>query len=569
MQGTHRGIAIVLLIALLIMTASCAKPTPTVRPTPTATPTVAPTPVPKATTLLTPGATPTPTATPASTPTPTAAPTPTPTPVPKPAGQLTIAAVLTAGENLDPSQGASSTKQFNVLIYDSLVGSNPDGTFSKQTGIARDWSISPDQTSFTFNLRPGIKFHNGDELTSTDVKFSLQYFMRPKGISSNAGLLRKTIKSVETPDPLTLVITTNMPAPFLNYYLSSMLSPEGMVLPSKYVQEKGEDYFANHPIGSGPYRFQEQVLGDHITFVATPSHWRVGVPKYESIVFKLVRDESTRVAMLKTGEVDLIDIGRERIKELSGFTIFKKVDSTIVGMHMLNTWQNDTYLSDVRVREALNLAIDRQQIRDFIFAGQADIIGSMPYGSWAIGYRPLPLYPYDPDKARRLLAEAYPKGVSLTINSWLPPGVPEVPKMNEAIASMWDKVGVKTKLVPLEYATHRAGIAKGEWPNVTSGTIAPNSPIVTNFRIYFHSAGALPVMKNPQMDALIESMEKETDIAKFGDLQFQVASYVRDQHMWIPILSVADVYAVNPKKITKWNMGKIPYDLNLGDLYIR
>lgn len=561
MRRTLSGIAITLLLALLLVAVSCAKPAPTPTPRPTPTPTAVPTPTP------TPRPTPTPTAAP--TPTPTAAPTPTPTPPPKPTGELVIAAVLTAGEVLDPTQGSMATKQYLEVLYDSLVGVNPDGTLSKQAGVAKDWSVSPDQTSFTFSLRPGIKFSNGDDLTSADVKFSLQFFMRDKSRSPNLGMLRSTIKSIETPDPLTVVVTTTKPAPFLLYYLSQTFACEGMVLPSKYIQEKGEDYFATHPIGSGPYRFEKQVLGDSITFVANPSHWRAGVPKYERIVFKLVRDESTRVAMLKTGEADVIDISRERIKELSGFNIFEKTGSTMVWVHLNNTWQKDTYLSDVRVREALNLAINREEIKNFIFQGRADIIGGVPSGTWAFGYKPLPLYPYDPDKAKRLLVEAYPQGISLTIISWLPPGTPEVVKMNEAVASMWGNVGVKTKIVPQEYATYRASQGKGELPNTASGSIAPNSPIVTLFPIYFSSGGALPLVKDAKMDDLIASWQKETDLAKFGEIQFQIAQSIRDQHYSIPIVAVSDVYAANPKKIAKWNLGKLPYDLNTEELYIR
>src|SRR5215470_17108534 len=209
---------------------------------------------------------------------------------------LTVALSSFSTEVLDPVLGGHVVKYYMSLMFDYLVGVTPDGQLSKDTGLATRWEPSADHKRWTFHLRRGVKFHTGDEVTSEDVKFSLQRAIGKRSTTGYAGPLRALIADIETPAPDRLVIITKDPTLIIPTYLSRSLSTEGMVLPKKYIESVGDDAFAQKPVGSGPYRFVEQVTGSHIKLVAVDSHWRVGVPRFKTITFKLVPEETTRVA---------------------------------------------------------------------------------------------------------------------------------------------------------------------------------------------------------------------------------------------------------------------------------
>src|SRR6185369_14795460 len=179
-----------------------------------------------------------------------------------------------------------------------LVGTTPDGQPSPNGGIATKWEHSPDYRRWTFQLRKGVKFHNGDDLTSEDVKFSLERAAGKRSTTGYAGSLRTLVDKIETPAPDRVVIVTKDPTLIIPAYLSRTLSSEGMIVPKKYIETVGDDAFARKPIGSGPYKFVEQVTGSHIKLAAVDNHWRTGTPKFKTMTFRLVPEETTRIALL-------------------------------------------------------------------------------------------------------------------------------------------------------------------------------------------------------------------------------------------------------------------------------
>ena len=219
-------------------------------------------------------------------------------------------------------------------MFDYLVGTTPDGQPSTSGGIATKWENSPDYKRWTFHLRKGVKFHNGDDLTSEDVKFSLQRAIGKRSTTGYAGPLRTLIQDIETPAPDRVVIVTKEPTLIIPTYLSRSLSTEGMVLPKKYIEANGDDAFARKPVGSGPFKFVEQVTGSHIKMTAVDNHWRIGTPKYKNVTFRLVPEETTRIALLRRGEVDVADVSRERVKELEkeAFPVHFRKDEAILSM---------------------------------------------------------------------------------------------------------------------------------------------------------------------------------------------------------------------------------------------
>ena len=302
----------------------------------------------------------------------------------------------------------------------------------RPAGSPSKWENSADHKRWTFHLRKGVKFHTGDEMTSEDVKFSLQRAMGKRSTTGYAGPLRTLIQDIETPAPDRVVIVTKDPTLIIPTYLSRSLSTEGMVLPKKYIEANGDDVFARKPVGSGPYKFVEQVIGSHIKLTAVDNHWRIGTPKYKTVTFKLVPEETTRIALLRRGEVDVADVSRERVKELEkeGFP-----DPPPQGggdpPHVVGARSRRPVgpTKDKRVREALNLAIDRNEIAQSIFGGFAEP-AAIPMGlSWSfkdVGFKVTPdmQYAYDPARAKKLLAEAgHANGFPLDMYAFQLPGL--------------------------------------------------------------------------------------------------------------------------------------------------
>lgn len=494
---------------------------------------------------------------------------------PRPSGELTVALSSLATETLDPVLGGHIVKFYLSQIFDYLVGVTPDGKLSKDTGVASRWDVSGDHTRWTFYLRKGIKFHNGDELTSDDVKWSIQRALGKRSTTGYAGPLRALVADIETPAPDRVVIVTKEPTLIVPSYLSRALSTEGMILPRKYIESKGDDYFATHPVGSGPYRFVERVSGSHLRLEAVDSHWRAGTPRYKTLVFRLVPEETTRVAMLRQGKADIIDLSRDRMKEVKadGFPIHLRRDDAHIDYWWVEPWDKAP-VKDRRVREALNIAIDRKELADTVFGGLAEP-GPIPYGlTWSfpdVGFKVTPElgYAYDPARAKKLLADAgYPRGFSMEMFAYRLPGLPEGRAMAEAVAGYWEKIGVETKLIPVDYAAFRKKWFDRSAPGALGYYNMANRNWIGTYALiekYGYSKEKSAAMHDPELDSMITAVTHQTDQAKVDALMRSIFTRLRTESLGVPLVSVHTPYA-SGKQIVSWNPGSIMYDLNLDEL---
>ena len=514
--------------------------------------------------------------------------TPTPAPAPEAAIQseghlrITYTSLGTDGVYPKASNVNAGGKDINTTIYDVVIGSDAQGAFSKETGLANDWSVSPDGKVHTIHLRQGIQFHNGEEVTSDDVVFSALEVMEDDSQTAFINELKPLWDSYETPDAYTWIINCHTTCLYAPWIFSGVRGTEGMIVPKAHYEAVGEEEFAKAPIGSGPYQFVGQILGDSavVESINRP-HFRGGpnggIPKYAQITFRGVSEETTRIAMLKSNQTDVIDVSRERIAPLAddGFNIFYKERALLTGMYFFQQWEEGNPFGDIRVREALNKAINRDAILEHIFLGRGSTT-LYPMGSYAeaSGYDPnQSSYPYDPDRSRQLLAEAgytedNPLEIKLAIYSF--GGIAEFPRMIEAVGADFEAVGVKVNFQPTEYGTlrsmRRAFNLGGGWvgPWGTHNRAAP-AEILSIVKVLKHSTATYTTYKNPEFDAIMDRAFASTDPEEVKTLIGEMQQHLLANYDGIPMVEVDSSFAAIPE-ITYWNTGKDSYDNNVDSL---
>jgi len=338
-------------------------------------------------------------------------------------------------------------------VYDTLVNVDTKGNI--QPGVATSWkTVSP--TQWEFKLRTGIRFQNGEPLDSTAAMASIQRILDPGNKSPWANRIA-LIDHMTAPDPTTLEIFTKSPfGTLLQGLLTVWLVPPG------YFKEKGLQGFAGAPIGSGPFKVGEYVKSDHVLLNGWKDGWR-GAPKLDSVLIRNLPEDSTRVSALEAGEVDIAwAVPAENTADIkkkgAGVVAVPIAQSMVIN---LQTTKGGP-LAEVRVRRALNYAIDKDAINRSILQGYGRVLDGQIVGQDGFGYDPtIKKYPYDKAKAKQLLADAgYANGFDVTFNGTVG-RYPKDKEIQEALVSQLAEVGVRAKLNILEQNAFLAGFFAG------------------------------------------------------------------------------------------------------------
>ncbi len=490
-----------------------------------------------------------------------------------PTGEVkTVAAALGTFGIPIPYRESVLANDWMQLLYDHLVGTTPDGKFSPDTGLAHKWEMSRDGLTWTFHLRKGVKFHDGVELTARDVKFSIELFMSPESLSDDSTVLRRDIKSIEVKDPYTVVIHCKQPAVLLISSFVNLDGTAGMVMPKDYFEKLGKDEFAKRPIGSGPYKWHSQMVGSFIKLDATDKHWRDGVPKYKYMTYLVIPEESTRLAMLRTGEADIARISRDSVKDAMNFglNVMTKESGMTLAFTPGNQWTSPAF-SDVRFRKALNLAIDKEAIAKQIFAGLAKPIATWPGSriSAVGGDLTLKPYAYDPQEAKRLVKEGGWEGYEFILVSYARAGCPEIQLVVEALAGYWQAVGLKPKLQLTDFGVFRTLSRSRKTDNMIYGTDDGANPEIAGLLIKcmerYYGKNMMSRVDIPELNEKFERIVKSTDVAEMSKLMAEIYRYAYDQYLMIPICEFPEKIATT-KRIPPWNPGVRRVDRNYYDL---
>ncbi len=489
-----------------------------------------------------------------------------------PAGEVKIVAPEFGDQVPIPYIEGGRGKDWFDLLFDHLVGVDSQGKFSSDIGLANKWEMSPDGTTWTFYLRKGVKFHDGVELTSKDVKFSIEQHRLPDATNPESGFIRKTVTNIDAKDPYKVVIQCKEPAIFLAQFLSNMESSFGQIVPKDYYEKVGKDGFIKHPIGSGPYRWHSQQVGASIKLEATEKHWRDGVPRYKYMTFIVIPEESTRLAMLRTGEADIARVSREAVKDAkgAGLNLVAKENAGVVVFILNMQWASPVF-SDVRFRKALNLAIDKEAIIKQLFVNLAKPLGGYP-GSHAVAFGgdlTLKPYPYDPQEARRLIKEGGWEGHEFALVSYPRAGCPEYPLVVEALAGYWQKIGLKPNIRISEWSVWRKAWGERKTQNTINGyddSLAPDlSGLVSKFEDKWFFGNPRSSANIPALNERFEKMRKSRDVAEISKLMREIYGYAYDQYLMIPICQIPDMIATT-KRIPQWDPGIRRQDRNYSDL---
>jgi len=458
----------------------------------------------------------------------------------KPEGEMRWALYVTLPPVwFDPGEVAGQLTPFWVLyaLHDALVKPMPGNMLSPS--LAESWTVSADQLVYEFKLREGLKFHNGDAFTAEDVKFS---FYRAKGSKA----LRDRVKEVVAVGPSRVRFVLHEPWPdFLTFY-GTILSGAGWIVPKAYVERVGDDGFKKAPVGLGPYKFVSYTPGIELVMEANEAYWRK-IPSVKRLVFKTVPDSTTRLAMLKRGEVDIAYLlegpQAQEVKRDPNLKLAFSGGIAIFYLDFLDQWDPKSPWHDRRVRLAANYAIDRQALSEAETLGASKPVGNHVPLTFEFAL-PLEPYPYDPAKAKQLLAEAgYPNGFDAGELHQLPPYF----ALGEAIGGYLQAVGIKLKLRMAERGAFMALISSKKAKGLCVCSTALYGNAASRLSEVIPSDGAWAYGGYPDIDALFKQQAVETDYKKREAMLHQIQRLVYERVRYGPIFQYVWPSGIGPR----------------------
>jgi len=438
---------------------------------------------------------------------------------PRPGGTL-ISAKTTEAPSLEPVlEQALGRIRLDPIFYNRLVEWSADGKLVP--ALAESWTTSADGKVWTFKLRRGVKFHNGREFVAADAKYSFERVLDPNGSSGGRGYL-SAIDGMETPDKNTLLVHTKQPSASL---LAGMAGGWSSIIPKEVVEEKGD--LRRTAVGTGPFIFQEWVPQSHLKARKNPDYWDKGKPYLDALELKVIPDEANIIAQLRTGNV------HHALLEDNKNYLLVKDDKRLnamraprLGFDMVMINHGRKPFTDVRVRQAISLAVDRNEVLQAAASGLGSVTGPLTPAMkpWA-----LPLeafkewYTPNPERAKKLLADAgFPTGFKTTLK--VIPTFPTMVAGAQVIAAQLKKVGIDAQIVQEEYGVWIKAIIKPSFDydltmNITTGDADPDSLLYRRFHSVekqWNNDG------DPEIDVLLDQGKLTVDLAKRKEIYDKV-----------------------------------------------
>ncbi len=459
-----------------------------------------------------------------------------------PEGQMTWGIHISLAPTwFDPAETPGIATPFMILyaLHDALVKPMPGNAMAPS--LAESWSLSKDGLVQEFVLRQGVKFHNGEPVTADDVKFS---FERYRGAANK--VMKDKVAAVEVVDPGRVRFRFKEPWPDFMTYYGSLTTGAGWIVPRKYLEKVGDDGFKRAPVGAGPYRFVSFNPGVELVLEANESYWRKS-PSVKRLVLKSIPDEATRLAMLKRGEADVVYLLQSALAEEARRTAGLTLRPTpIVSTHwlaFLDQWDPKSPWADRRVRLAANHAIDRQVMNEAITLGFSRITWSIIPQSFDFYWQP-PAYPYDPARAKQLLAEAgYPRGFDAG-DFWCEPATAT---MSEAAIGYLQAAGIRVRLRPLERAAFFKGYQEKKLKDIAYTITGAFGNAATRIETFVASGGTYVYGGYPDIDGLFREQAGELDRKRREAMLQRIQQLMHEKAMYAPIWELGFIHAQGPR----------------------
>lgn len=429
----------------------------------------------------------------------------------------------------------STTVELGVLnqIYDTLLYYSPDGTKDPEPRIAESYEISDDGLDYTFHLRDDVTFHDGTPVTADDVVFSIELYKASEYQGSQISML----SSVEATDEHTVVCHLDAPySPFLQGICSPMIA-------SKAYYESSEDDFVNNPIGTGPYKFVSRAKGSNIKLEANEDYYR-GAPEIKEVTFEVIPDSSTKAIALQTGEVNFAEIDsatKPQLEANPAITIAEVPTSTFSYIAM-NTEKEP--FNDVKVRQAINYAIDRDNLVAVCYDGEAEVNSNI-CAKERFGYSDDQFqYTYDPEKAKELLAEAgietpYDLGEILVAEKYS--------NLATVIQNDLKAVGLDVTISVKEFNSYISDLQNGSY-GITALNMTLEGDTQTlemAFTSDYIGIANNARYSDEEMDKLFEQARTETDNDKRAEVFNEIFTKAQDEAIYAVMCNPMTLYAYN------------------------
>jgi peptide/nickel transport system substrate-binding protein len=461
---------------------------------------------------------------------------------PASAGEAVMAWPITIAPTwFDPSTAPPQVTPFGILhaLHDALVRPMPGQTMGNS--LAQSWAESEDGLAYEFKLRQGLKFHNGDDVTAEDVKFSFERYKGAGARELNAHVLR-----VEVIDPLTVRFVLKEPWPDFMTFYGTTATAAGLVLPKRYLTQVGDEAFRKQPIGAGPYKFVSHNPGVEVVFEANPQYWR-RVPDVKRLIMRSVTEGTTRVAMLKKGEADMAFLlegpDAESVLRDPRLELTHTRHASAMWIEFADQWDPKSPWHDRRVRLAANHALDRRMISETACLGYCPALGIIvpPVMDFALPIEPVA---YDPHKAKQLLAEAgYPTGFDA--GDFTP--LTGFSIAGEAAANYLNEVGIRVKVRTMERAAFYAAWQEKKLRGLFLTAAGSSGNAATRLEAFVYSKGSHAYGGYPDIDDLFRQQARERDPAKREALLHRIQQLTIDRVMFAPIWSTRVLIGVGPR----------------------
>jgi peptide/nickel transport system substrate-binding protein len=453
----------------------------------------------------------------------------------------------------DPGEHSGVVTILMVIyaIHDAMVKPMPGNAMTPS--LAESWTVAKDGLSYEFALRKGVVFHNGDPLTAEDVKFT---FERYKGAA--AKLLKEKVAAVEIVDPHRVRFRLKEPWPDFMTFYGTPATGAGWIVPKKYIEKVGDEGFKRAPVGAGPYKLAAHNPGVELVLEAHDRFWRK-TPAVKRLVWRVVPEDLTRLAMLKRGEVDVAyslrgPLGEEVVRTPG----LKLVPTVISGTQWLDfgplQWDPKSPWHDRRVRLAAALAFDRNAINQAETLGHSKPTGSIIPSAFEYALA-IPPYPYDPARAKKLLAEAgYPNGFDAGDYA----GDSSYSSVAEAIGNYLGAVGIRAKVRPMERAAFLGQWRDKQIRGIMQAGAGGLGNAATRVQNYYAKEGLYTWGSHPDMEDLFVQQARELDPKRREALLHQIQRLAHERVMQAPLWELGFLNAIGPR-VVESGLGLIAY----------